>query len=72
MLILLPLLRRLSVRSRMIVGLTVTIAGAAVTAAAVTVAPSLLIQGVIAMAVGAVFLISARTGARPRFGVSGR
>jgi hypothetical protein len=72
MLILLPLLRRLSVRSRMIVGLTVTIAGAAVTAAAVVVAPSLLIQGVIAMAVGAVFLISARTSARARFGVSGR
>jgi uncharacterized membrane protein YjjP (DUF1212 family) len=60
MLILLPLLRRLSVRSRMMVGLTVTTLGLAVTATAAAVDPALLIQGIVATLVGAIFLVSAR------------
>jgi hypothetical protein len=68
MLIILPRLRRLSIRSRMMAGLTVTPVGLAVTAVAATVAPALLIQGIVAILVGVVLLVSARLGARPRLG----
>jgi hypothetical protein len=66
MLILLPLLRRLSVRSRITVGLILTVAGSALTATAATAAPSLLVQSIVALLVGVVFLVSAWTTARRR------
>jgi len=65
MLILLPLLRRLSVRSRIAVGLILTVAGSALTATAAA-APGLLVQGIVAVLVGVVFLASAWTTARRR------
>ncbi len=64
MLILLPLLRRLGIRSRLIVGLAVTVAGALLMVAAVTVVAGLLIHGLVTVMVGAVFLIGARSGLR--------
>jgi hypothetical protein len=54
-LILLPLLRRLSVRTRLVVGLAVTAAGLFLT----IIAP---VHGVIAVIVGAIFLVSAGSG----------
>jgi hypothetical protein len=65
MLILLPLIRRLSIRSRLIVGVTVSLIGSLLSAAAVAVAPGLLIHGLITLTVGVVFLISARMVKRP-------
>ena len=66
MLILLPLLRRLSVRSRIAVGLILTVAGSALTATAAAAAPGLLVHGIFAVLVGVVFLASAWTTARRR------
>jgi hypothetical protein len=63
MLILLPLLRRLGVRTRMTVGTLLTGAGVVLIAIAVAAASGLLIQGIIAAAVGVIFLAH---GARER------
>lgn len=59
MLILL-LIRRLSPRTRVIVGAVVIAAGAVLTAVAVAAVHALLIHGIILMAVGAVVAASAR------------
>ena len=56
MLILLPLLRRLSIRSRLIIGVIVTAAGSALTGAAATFAPGLMIHGIVTAVVGVIFL----------------
>ncbi|MGH2884535.1 MAG: hypothetical protein ACRDPA_17860 [Solirubrobacteraceae bacterium] len=63
MLILL-LMRRLSIRARMIVGLAVIAVGLGLTAAAATVASSLLIHGTVTTLVGGIFLMSAWSSAR--------
>lgn len=59
MVILLPLLRKLSIRSRAIVGSVLTGAGLVVVAIALAAAPSILIHGAVAAVVGIVFLASA-------------
>ena len=59
MIILLPLLRKLSVRTRVLVGSVLTGAGLVVIVIALVVAPGILIHGAVAAVVGLVFLASA-------------
>ena len=70
MLILLPLLRRLSIRSRLIIGLLMTAAGSILIGAAVAFAPGLLVHGILTALVGVIFLVSVWTDGRRRALVS--
>lgn len=69
MIILLPLLRRIGVRARLAFGAALTVAGLLLTVVAVLAAHGLVIHGVTAAVVGAVFLAS---GLRDRLGRGGR
>ena len=64
MIILLPLLRKLSIRSRTIVGSVLTAVGLVAVVVAAAGVSGLLVDGVIAAVVGVIFLASAWSSAR--------